>query len=55
VLKDIKMRDYNDSTRELNPLVQAEDAVFVDTTHMTVSEVKDFIIREIRNDHRKTF
>ena len=54
VLKDMEKRDYNDSTRELNPLVKAEDAILVDTTCMTIEEVKEYILREIRNDHFKT-
>ena len=39
VLEDIKQRDYNDMTRELNPLRKADDAVEVDTTGMTIDEV----------------
>lgn len=39
VLKDIEMRDYNDSTRELNPLRRAEDAVEIDSTSMSVEDV----------------
>ncbi len=47
VLSDMKMRDYNDSTRSLNPLKQAEDAILVDTTHMTIEEVIAKIMEEI--------
>ena len=36
---DIIERDHRDMTRELNPLKQAEDAVFVDTSDMTIEEV----------------
>lgn len=54
VLKDMEQRDYNDSTRELNPLVKAQDAVLVDTTDMTIEEVKDYILGEI-NDYHKAF
>ena len=32
VLADIKARDHSDSTRTLNPLRKAEDAIEVDTT-----------------------
>jgi cytidylate kinase len=38
-LADIKDRDYNDTHRELNPLKKADDAIEVDTTHMTIDEV----------------
>lgn len=36
---DIIERDYRDMTRELNPLKQAEDAVLVDSSDMTIDEV----------------
>ena len=44
VLADIKARDHNDMTRELNPLRKAEDAIEVDSTHMTIDEVVQTII-----------
>lgn len=37
--KDIAARDHADMTREISPLRQAEDAVLVDTSEMTISEV----------------
>lgn len=40
VLEDIKQRDYNDMHRDVAPLKQAEDAVLLDTTGMTIEEVK---------------
>ena len=39
LLQDIIQRDYNDSHREVAPLKQAEDAVLLDTTNMTIDEV----------------
>ncbi len=42
--KDIIERDRQDMTREISPLKQAEDAVLVDSSHMTVEEVADAII-----------
>ena len=41
VLEDIKQRDYNDMNRKTAPLRQAEDAVLLDTTAMTVEESKE--------------
>jgi cytidylate kinase len=35
---EIRRRDERDSTRALAPLKQAEDAIVVDTTHLTVEE-----------------
>ncbi len=42
--QDIIERDRQDMTRELSPLKQAEDAVLVDSSHMTVEEVADAVI-----------
>lgn len=36
---DIEERDYRDMHREISPLRQAEDAVLVDTSEMTVDQV----------------
>ena len=38
VLADIRQRDYNDTHREIAPLKQAEDAVLVDTSKLTLEE-----------------
>jgi cytidylate kinase len=42
--KDIIDRDYRDMHRENSPLMQAEDAVLVDSSDMTISEVAEKII-----------
>ena len=42
--EDIKERDYRDMHREISPLRQAEDAVLVDSSEMTIQEVCDAII-----------
>lgn len=47
VLQDIKRRDENDSTRKLNPLRQAEDAILLDTTEMGIDDVVREILREV--------
>lgn len=47
VLLDIKQRDHNDSTREINPLKKADDALELDTTEMGIEEVIDFISKEM--------
>lgn len=39
VLADVKRRDHLDSTRAVSPLRAAKDAIVVDTSHMTESEV----------------
>ena len=41
---DIIARDEQDMNREIAPLKQAEDAVLVDSSHMTIAEVVENII-----------
>ena len=41
--KDIAERDYKDSTRDTSPLKQAEDAVRIDTTNLSIEEVVEKI------------
>ena len=43
--KDIIERDYRDMNRENSPLKQAEDAILVDSSSMTVPEVVDRILK----------
>ncbi len=47
VLSDIVARDHNDSTRALNPLKKADDAILIDTTDMSIDEVKGMMMKEI--------
>ncbi|MGN1267693.1 MAG: (d)CMP kinase [Dorea sp.] len=44
IAKDIEERDYRDMTRETAPLKQAEDAVLVDSSDMTIEEVVAVIV-----------
>ena len=44
ILKDIEARDYQDSHRDYAPLKQAEDAVLIDTTNMTIEEAVDAVL-----------
>ena len=48
--QDIAARDKADSEREISPLVQAEDAVLVDTTGMTIPEVVARIMELCKKD-----
>lgn len=43
--KDIIERDYRDMHREISPLRQADDAILVDSSDMTVEEVKERILQ----------
>lgn len=46
--KDIKERDYRDMHRDVSPLVQAEDAVLVDSSNMSIEQVVDAIINLVK-------
>ncbi len=47
VVKDITQRDRIDTTREHSPLRRAHDAVYIDTTNLSIDEVVDCVIAEI--------
>ena len=51
VKKGIEQRDYQDMNRDIAPLRQAEDAVLVDTSDMTIDEVVARIT-ELAEDRR---
>lgn len=48
VLESIKQRHILETTREINPLKKAEDAILVDSTHLTIEEVKQEVLRIIK-------
>lgn len=48
VLKNIKERHILETTREINPLRKADDAILVDTTFLTIPEVKEKVINIIK-------
>ncbi len=43
--QEIALRDKMDSEREASPLVQAEDAIFLDTTTLSIDEAADAILK----------
>lgn len=45
--EDIIERDHRDMTRDISPLVQAEDAILVDSSDMGIDEVVNTIIKII--------
>lgn len=45
IQRDIEERDTRDMNREISPLRQAEDAVLVDSSDMTIEEVVDRILQ----------
>lgn len=47
-IKEICERDYKDSHREISPLKKADDAIEVDSSHLTINEVVDKITLLVR-------
>ena len=47
VKRDMKRRDENDSTRDIAPLKPAEDAIIIDSTHLSAKEVVDEMLCHI--------
>lgn len=48
ILEDIKERDHKDMTRPVAPLVQAEDAVRIDSSDLNPQEVLDAMINTVK-------
>ena len=52
VIEDIKVRDYNDSHRDVAPLKPAEDSTVIDTSWQTleqsVAQIENFIIERLK-------
>lgn len=48
ILQSIKSRDKQDRIREISPLKQADDAIYVDSSDMTIEEVTNYIIEIIK-------
>lgn len=47
VLKEMVERDHFDSTREISPLKQAEDAYVIDTSDLTIDQVIEHILAKL--------
>lgn len=48
ILRDIKFRDENDSTRKIDPLKPTDDAVIVDNTNMNLEETIEAVLDIIK-------
>lgn len=44
IKKDIELRDYQDMNRETAPLKQADDAILIDSSDLTIQQVVDSIL-----------
>ena len=45
ILKNVQERDYMDSHREIAPLRQADDALLLDNSHMTIAEQDEWLLQ----------
>ncbi len=48
ILKEIELRDYQDTHREIAPLKKADDAVLVDTTKLNLEESIQYMLKVIK-------
>lgn len=48
VAEDLKQRDHSDKTRKAGPLRKAHDAIYLDTTRLSVEEVVDKIVNYVK-------
>ena len=48
ILKNVEERDYIDSHRELSPLRQADDAILLDNSNMTIPEQKEWLLAKFK-------
>ena len=48
ILENVKERDHIDSTRETSPLRQAEDAIVLEHTPMTIPEEENWLMEEYK-------
>ena len=46
ILKNVEERDYIDSHREESPLRQADDAILLDNSDMTIPEQKAWLLEQ---------
>jgi len=49
IIEDLKRRDHIDSTRKIAPLKQADDAMLLDSTSMSIDQVLDEIYKFVKN------
>ena len=50
ILENIKMRDYNDSHKEVGSLTRTDDQIYIDSTNLTIPEVVKIITDIVKGD-----
>jgi cytidylate kinase len=53
IIEQIRQRDEKDRNREVSPLIQAKDAIYIDTTNFKLEEVVEQILESIEQLHTK--
>jgi len=48
ILKNVQERDYIDSHREVSPLRQADDALLLDNSNMTIGQQKEWLLERFK-------
>ena len=48
ILRNLQERDHIDSTREVNPLRKADDALVLDNSHLTIPEQKAWLLERFQ-------
>ena len=54
ILKNVQERDYIDSHREVSPLRQADDALLLDNSHMTIPEQNAWVMEQFERVAKET-
>ena len=52
ILKNVQERDYIDSHRDVSPLRQADDALLLDNSHLTIAEQDEWLMQRFREATR---
>ena len=48
ILENVEERDRIDQTREVGPLRQADDAILLDNSHMSIAEQKEWLTEKFQ-------
>ncbi len=50
VKENIVSRDYNDTHKEVGSLIRTDEQIYIDSTNLTIDEVVDAIIKEVKHE-----
>ena len=48
ILANVKERDYSDQHREVSPLIQADDAILLDNSHLTIEQQNEWLMEQYK-------